>query len=83
MAVLNGSDRTGIWAELMRQLGQYGSVSINRVELKAAVDALDDFLEANSAAINQAIPQPARGALNGSQKAFIVSAVARRRAERA
>jgi len=52
---------------------------ITKVDLRAAVDALDSFLDTNAAAINSAIPQPARGSLTTAQKARLLALVTLRR----
>jgi hypothetical protein len=56
-----------------------GSPAVTKADLRAAVDALDDFLNTNAAAINTAIPQPARGALTTTQKAKLLMFVIRQR----
>mgnify|MGYP003655848772 CR=1 FL=1 len=74
MAVLAEADRKEIWAEFMRQPD--GVIAgLTKAELRAAVDALDDYFNTNAAAINTAIPQPARGALTTVQKAKLAKAV--------
>lgn len=81
MTVLSNADRQ-ICADLLNQ-----SVSserdtfttLNKADIRAAVNALDDFFEANGAAINSAIPQPARSALTTGQKAKLITFVIRRR----
>ena len=50
-----------------------------KADLRAAVDAVDDFLDANAATINAAIPQPARGALTTKQKALLLMYVVAKR----
>lgn len=50
--------------------------TLTKADLIAAVGGVDDYLEANAAAMNSAIPQPARGALTTSQKARLLAAVA-------
>ena len=83
MAALSASERSGVWADIMRlSRAQFGGISVTKAELKAAMDAIDDWLEANASSLNAAIPQPARGALVPEQKAYMLSVVARRRAER-
>ena len=49
-------------------------------DVKAAVDAMDDFLEANATAINNAFPQPFRGVASTAQKLTVIAYVAMRRA---
>lgn len=77
MAVLNDADRKEVWAEFMRSSGVFPGLT--KAELRAAVDALDDFMNTNAAAINSAIPQPARGALTTSQKAKLLVHVVQQR----
>lgn len=76
MAELTSEQRRRVNAAVMRSFSAYEEqVPINKTELRAAVDALDTFLNNNQAAINTAIPQPARGALSTGQKAVIFTAV--------
>jgi hypothetical protein len=77
MGVLSEGDRVLTWATFMR--GGFGDLNVTKADLRAAVDALDDFLNTNAAAINSAIPQPARGALSTSQKAALLQFVVYRR----
>jgi len=53
--------------------------AMTKAHLRDAVNAIDDFLETNAAAVNTAIPQPARGALSTTQKARLIAYVALRR----
>ncbi len=77
MAVLPDNDRAAVWAEFMRlNLGLGG---LTKAELRAAVDAIDTWLNTNAGALNTAIPQPARGALSTSQKARLLVAIVERR----
>jgi len=78
MAVLSTQERAGVHAEFMRnETDTFGAVT--KADLLAAVNALDDFFESNAAAINAAIPQPARGQLTVEQKSRLVRYVLRRR----
>lgn len=77
MAVLTDDQRVAVWARWMRE--NAAACSITKADLRAAVDALDQFLEDNAAAINSAIPQPARGALTTEQKARLLAYVALKR----
>jgi hypothetical protein len=77
MAALSENDRAGVWAEYMRE-GD-GSPTITKAQLRAVVDAIDDWVEANATSFNSAIPQPQRGELTTKQKAaLLVYVVARR-----
>lgn len=80
MATLTTEQRATLWAELMRELSRDGeTVGITKPELRAAVDALDTWLDTNAATINTAIPQPARGALTAGQKARLLMFIVRYR----
>lgn len=80
MAVLPDADRKAIWAEFMSELSsERQALGVTKAELRAAFDALDDYLHTNAAAINTAIPQPARGALTSAQKARLLMFVIRKR----
>lgn len=75
---LDAEGRRRTWAQLMRS-ADLGSVSITKADLRAAVDATDDWIEANSASYNQALPQPARSSLTADQKTLVFVYVALRR----
>jgi len=77
MAVLADADRRDVWAEFMRDPD--GTMGLTKADLRAAVDALDNFLHTNAAAINTTIPQPARGALTTTQKAKLLQFVIQKR----
>ena len=85
MAVLDDTDRRAVWADVMRGIATLalGTVSITKADLRAAVDALDSFLDTNAAALNTAIPQPARGSLSSRQKALMLMYVLSKRYLRA
>lgn len=55
------------------------SVAINRNDLRAAINAADDWADANAVSFNQALPQPARGSLTAAQKAMLLMIVIARR----
>ncbi len=82
MAVLTDPDRKALqqaWcAELSRRRTPF---NLSRADLRAAVNAIDDWVDANSTAFNQAIPQPARAALTAQQKAELLMFVVQRRFE--
>jgi hypothetical protein len=80
MANMTNAQRTALWAEYMQDISNaQESCSVTKGDLRAAVDALDAWVDGNAATINQAIPQPARGALNTAQKARLLSYVIRQR----
>lgn len=60
-----------------RMYGERGdTATLDLEQIVAAVAGIDDFLEANMTAINQAISQPARGILTAPQKAELLAYVA-------
>lgn len=80
MAVLVEEDRVDVWARYMRE--NDGVATVNKPDLRAAVDAIDDWVNANAASFNTAIPQPARGALTAKQKARLLMMVVKKRFEK-
>ena len=76
MAELDETARQAIWRGLMRYWSEQGELtSFTNVQLRAMVDALDTFFDANALAINATIPQPIRGAATAQQKAFTAAVV--------
>lgn len=55
MAVLNAADRQKVKDQLSRSFAWSG---LTKPDIAAAVNAIDDFLEANATAINNAFPAP-------------------------
>lgn len=80
MATLTTQQRSEVRAELMQFFSNdRESIGITKADLLAAVDALDDFMHTNAAAVNSAIPQPARSALTTAQKARLLAYVVLKR----
>jgi hypothetical protein len=77
MAVLINADRAAVWASLMTDNTEV--CSITKTDLRAAVNAIDDFLEANATAINNTLPAAAKAGLSVAQKARLLSYVVRKR----
>jgi hypothetical protein len=50
--------------------------ALTTADLRAAVDATDDWIEANKASYNAALPEPARSTLTARQKAYLFLVVA-------
>lgn len=78
VAILSDQDRFDVWAEWMRDPSEGGYI-ITKQDIRAAVDALDTWLNDNAAAANNAIPQPARSALNTQQKARLMTRIIHKR----
>jgi hypothetical protein len=81
MAVLSSADRLAVEVETNRTPDAVQGLGITRAQLRAAIDAIDDWVDGNAVAFNNAIPQPARGALSARQKAALLMLVVRRRFE--
>lgn len=82
MAILSDGNRAGCWAQYMSDIGaRREACPVTKTDLRAAVDAIDAWVDANATAFNQAIPQPARGALTAKQKAELLVRVVLRRFE--
>lgn len=80
MAALADQDRFDAWADLMREMsGRYEVVAIAKADLRAAINAADDWVNANAASFNTALPQPARSSLTASQKALLLQYVVAKR----
>jgi len=80
MANMTSAQRAELWALYMQDISDAReSCAITKAQLRAAVDALDAWLDTNAATINTAIPQPARGSLTTAQKARLLTYVIRQR----
>ncbi len=81
MAALPDIDRIEVTAKLQR-LAQWLAIScgITKVDLKAAVDATDDWIDTNQTAFNNALPTAAKNTRNLTQKTLIFCYVAMKRA---
>lgn len=77
MAVLPDLDRERVWRWLLRNLT--GSCDFTKTELRAAVNAADDWADANATAYNLALPAAFRTKASAAQKALLLAAVVMRR----
>ena len=77
MALLPDAGRQQIKAQWMRE--PIGACAVTKVNLQAAIDAIDTWVDGNAAAFNLAIPQPARAALTAKQKAWLLTFVVQQR----
>jgi hypothetical protein len=69
MAVLSDADRADVTTQCMQQMA--GPHTILKADIRAAVNALDDWLNTNAPSANQALPQPARSAMSLADKALM------------
>lgn len=77
MALLNEANRVGVWETVMRDNKE--AISVVKLDLRAAVDAADQWAEDNQASFNSALPLPARTELTAKQKALLLMEVIKRR----
>lgn len=81
MAVLSAQQRIDCAAEWQRNFAVGETISVTKTDLKAALDAIDSWVDTNTASFNTAIPQPARANLTAAQKARLLLYVVRKRFE--
>ncbi len=80
MAALDDTARVALWADFMRQASSTRvDLALTKSQLRAAVDATDDWIEANQGSFNAALPQPARSVLTAKDKTKLFMAVAGKR----
>lgn len=81
MAVLTAQQRIDCAADWQRNFAVGETIAVTKTDLKAALDAIDNWVDANAASFNTAIPQPARANLTAAQKARLLMYVVRKRFE--
>lgn len=79
MPVLPSTERVAAMGDAMRENQQPWPGACLKGDLRTAVNNLDDLLESNATAINNAFPASIRAQLTTQQKARLVLAVIRRR----
>ena len=81
MAVMTDTDRQELWGEFMSRLsgGRESTDTLTKADLRAALNAVDDWVSDNQASFNSAIPQPARGVLTTPQKVRLLNMVVDKR----
>lgn len=83
MAVMSDEERRRTTAHLMRNWPRtLGPLPGLKSDARAVVNAIDDWIDANQASLNSALPQPFRGAASLDGKTFAFCLVAERRANR-
>jgi len=83
MAALTSPDRIAVGAQFQSDASRVGEAfgAVVKADLQAAVNAVDDWVVANAAAFNTAIPAAARAALTTAQKAHLLMYVVKKRYE--
>lgn len=74
-------DRSRTSTAFQRYCSTFGlGLDLTKTQLRAAVDAVDDWCDTNATSFNQTIPAAARSALTPAEKALLLAYVAMRRA---
>ena len=86
MAVLTNEDRAELWAQFMRTAcARNENISaggaMTKQELRAAVDAVDQWVSDNQASFNTALPEPAKSVLSADHKAKLLVFIVKKRWE--
>jgi len=77
MAVLSDNVRLKLWRGMMRYWSaEWEPIIVSAGQLLDAVNATDDWVDANSAALNAALPAAFRTTAGVEQKAFLLAMVA-------
>ena len=81
MSTLATDDRLEIFKNFMSVASRTNEIfgAMTKADLLSAVNALDDWIDSNAAAINQALPETARSELTTSQKARLLAYVVLKR----
>jgi hypothetical protein len=81
MAALNEASRVRLWKRAMQFWSDRREpVGAVKVEVRQLIDDLDDYVDANASAMNQAIRPGIRGKFTTEQKAYALALVALLRA---
>lgn len=82
MSQLSESDRRTMWAEFMSNMSnKREGIALSKANLRAAVDAIDQWIDTNVASFTSALPQPSRTNLTAKQKLELFMAIAKKRWE--
>lgn len=80
MAIMADGDRATVHREVMQKLSRINEAcGVTKGDLRAAVNAADQWVSDNAASFNSALPLPARTALTASQKARLLLMVIAKR----
>lgn len=79
--VLSNAQRRELWAEFMRDISKNREELglLTKADLRAAIDATDQWIEDNQASFNTALPEAARLGLSTIQKVKLFFFVAKQR----
>lgn len=80
MAIMGAADRLICYQNTIAEIMRLGdSIGLTKDEIKAAVNAADQWVSDNEGSYNTALPLPARTTLTAPQKAYLLSKVLERR----
>jgi len=81
MAVLSNADRIAVWTALMQDLAAAREAlsGLAKADVRAAIDAADDWANTNAVSYNLALPIAARNNLTSAQKARLLQMVIQKR----
>jgi hypothetical protein len=79
MAIMTDAQRYDAWAEFMRDIPPGRLYAISKSDLRAAINATDQYINDTAVTYNNALPQPARGALTIEEKARLHTVVVKYR----
>lgn len=80
MAILSAINRQEIWAQAMRDASTIrDNLALTKDDLRAVVNAIDNWIDINGVNFNGTLPLPARTALTAKQKAWLLAMVIQRR----
>ena len=82
MAVLTDIDRRLLWADYMSEVSSNEErMPLNKVDLRAVVNEIDQWIDDNKTAFNNSIPEPGKTRLTSKQKSRILSLIVLKRWE--
>lgn len=73
MAVMSSADRAECWTDHMRTFTPTETISISKVDLRVALDAVDQWVSDNAVSYNNALPAAAKANLTASQKSRLLT----------
>jgi hypothetical protein len=73
--------RAEVWIDWMKRISASREAipNLTKTDLRAAINATDDWLDANATSFNQALPLAARTNLTPAQKALLLALVTLKR----
>lgn len=76
MAILSDTIRAQVWRGLMRYWSaQLESIGVDKADLRAAVNAADDWANSNATSYNNALPTAFKNNATAGQKALLLAIV--------